>query len=261
MRYSSIFPQKNPWIGPVWGELIWHLSNECWWGIQARSSRANSGVWVSAGLFSTLKESLTKKTGISQQELQMWTCWNIQVRNEKNLLCCLRWREPSSLFFCYSFIWTECHALLPVSVISPRAWMEMCFWLSITFFMGGKSKPWSLLSRSFCQDVTGCNVDPMASKGHRRPWWRPRWRTKSGLCRHDDAVSFKCAQVRKKRPLRAADYNSKWFVFLKSVIDILSYQTYAGMLSWTILSLEVVGFQLSWILHSSVWKEWWDRFN
>lgn len=197
MRYSSIFPQKNRWIGPVWGELIWHLSNECWWGIQARSSRANSGVWASAGLFSTLKESLTKKTGISQQELQMWTCWNIQVKNEKNLLCCLRWREPSSLVFCYSFFWTECHALLPVSVISPRAWMEMCFWLGITFFMGRKSKR-VLAVQVILSGGDGLQCATMDIKGNRRPRWRPRWRTKSGLCRHDDAVSFnrgcKCAE-------------------------------------------------------------------
>lgn len=141
MCYSSIFPQKNWWIGPVCGELIWHLSNECWWGIQACSPRANPGVWVSAGLFPTLKESLTKKTDISQQELQMWTCWNVQVKKkEKNLLCCLHWCKPSSFVFCYSFIWTDRHALLPDSVISPRAWMKMCFWLSITFFMRRNSK-------------------------------------------------------------------------------------------------------------------------
>lgn len=58
----------------------------------------------------------------------------------KNLLCCLHWRKPSSFVFCYSFIWTVRHALLPDSVISPRARMKMCFRLSITFFMGRKFK-------------------------------------------------------------------------------------------------------------------------
>lgn len=70
----------------------------------------------------------------------------------------------------------------------------------------------------------GLQCATMASKGKRRPWWRPGWRSKSGLGRHDDAVRFnrgcKCTRARKKRPLRAADCNSKWFVFLKSVIDI-----------------------------------------
>lgn len=61
-------------------------------------------------------------------------------KQPKNLLCCLHWRKPSSFVFCYSFIWTACHALLPDSVISPRARMKMCFQLSISFFMGRKSK-------------------------------------------------------------------------------------------------------------------------
>lgn len=170
--YSSIFPQKNWWIGPVWTQLIWRLSNECWWGIQACSAR--SQLWcvsLSTGLFPphthTLKESPDKENWYFSARTPDVDMLKYSGKNKKkkkkNLLRCLHWRKPSSFIFCYSFIWTARHALLPDSVISPRARVKMCFRLSKTFFFfHGKKIETGFLSLP-CHLVRTC-------WGHSTPW-------------------------------------------------------------------------------------------
>lgn len=156
----------------------------------------------------------------------MWT-YSGKTEKVKNLPRCLHWREPSTLVLCYSFIWTECHTLLPDSVISPRARMKMCFWLSVTFFFSWEEYG-SFLSGSSCQDVTGCSTS--------------RWSAKAIITLMDARVTPKIRLVSSrrrsqfqprlqqwdKRPLCAAGYNSK--------CCLLSYWPYVGRLLWTILS-------------------------
>lgn len=215
--YSSISPQKNWWIGPVCSELIWHLSNECWWGVQAGPPRANPGVWVSAELFPTLKESLTKKTDTSQQELQMWTCWNIQVKKQKKTAALPSLTQTTELRLLLFF-----H--LDGAPRSPARFRyitegmdENVLSVKHHFFHGKKIQTGSFPSMSSCRDVPGCSTPWCSAKAVVNPdGGQDAVQNYFDVVMTTQLVLTKAANAHKweKCPMCAADYRWKSFDYM-----------------------------------------------